>query len=1114
MNKLFARHSIAVGILLAFPIGSTMVFAAEPYPALPPSLSTSVTPNVILYLDTSGSMLQDTNNQWMLTGLCDSNANWSACVNNNTRGYRDAIDSEVTSPNTKMNIAKRVARNLIDNNRKLRFGLFSFEDKRNSVGDAERGQGAILRFPVKDMSVDANKADMFTAINALNGRTATPLGEGLLEITQYLRGAASLNGKTSGITNGTYTSPIQYRCQKNFAIVVTDGDASDDSNFNEIEYTARNGSGAAITKKFNVCTASNTVASNDTDVNCPVNYEGSTTARAWGDNTNRPGALRDVAKYAQVADLRVGGNDLDGKSFDDPKFAKQNLTTYTIGFSVNNAVLPAAASVGGGASYSANSESTLNTALASAVNSITASISNAGGLATVAEITQVGNKIFQPVFNPKGWYGELRCYNFDASTGLGTACSPNAKAVIPAGTATDGRNIYTSLVSASKTSGFVTSAFDFKVANLNSMSSQQKTNLGSTDDARKNVINFVRGVEGISGFRSRYSETVGATVLMGDIVDGQPVVVTKPSGSTSDSTYASFISNNAARNFVFVGANDGMLHGFRIDPSASGAKDNMTEVMGYVPSAVYAGLPALTANDYGTTTPHRYHVNGVLKQGDVKLSGSWKTLLVGGLAQGGQGYYAIDATDASTLGSASSAVKWEFNDTQSSSMGYSFGAAIIYNVRLSSHTVVPAVILSNGYESDNDDTAQGGSKTTTKASVLYIVNAETGALIKSIEAPAGGGLSAPAGVDVGQDGILDYVYAGDLNGKLWRFDLTSSDPKNFTVASNPIFDAGSTSPITLRPAVMPVYKSSDGSALGNLILFGTGKLLVDSDRSDTTTQSIYGILDKMDATPTTVPNTISSTTLREQTFTDTYTAPLGGTISSGTYRKVSNNSIDLTDASNTYLGWVIRLPVASERLVSTPLVFGSKVLFGTGIPKATEQCLPGGSGWILGLNPLTGSTTRKDNKSTGTEYSFIDLNGDGKSSSKDRVPFSSGSAYVAGYAKDGIPTEISYVASGSVLSGPSDVATSDYGYAGAVVALKEANSQGVYSGNGVKGVNGVGGDTYTKVTIGNPMKRPVPTDDGYACSGTVGNDSVECKQVNKPTSAAARLTTTLWREIK
>jgi type IV pilus assembly protein PilY1 len=131
MNKLFARHSIAVGILLAFPIGSTMVFAAEPYPALPPSLSTSVTPNVILYLDTSGSMLQDTNNQWMLTGLCDSNANWSACVNNNTRGYRDAIDSEVTSPNTKMNIAKRVARNLIDNNRKLRFGLFYFEDYRN-----------------------------------------------------------------------------------------------------------------------------------------------------------------------------------------------------------------------------------------------------------------------------------------------------------------------------------------------------------------------------------------------------------------------------------------------------------------------------------------------------------------------------------------------------------------------------------------------------------------------------------------------------------------------------------------------------------------------------------------------------------------------------------------------------------------------------------------------------------------------------------------------------------------------------------------------------------------------------------------------------------------------
>lgn len=1101
MNSLFARNSIAVGILLAFPCATTWVIA-QPYPALPPSLSTSVTPNVILYLDTSGSMLQDADNNWMLRGLCDSNVNWSNCVNTNTNGYRTSIDSEAVSPNTKMNIAKRVARNIVENNKNLRFGLFSFEDTLNSVGGAERGQGAILRSPVMNMNVAANKDAMFTAINALNGRTSTPLGEGLLEVTQYLRGAASLNGKAAGITSGVYTSPIQYRCQKNFAIVVTDGDASDDANFNEINYTARDGNGTAVAKKFNVCTAANAVGSNDVDVNCPATYEGSATARTWGNGDNRPGALRDVAKYANVADLRVGGTDLDGKSFDDPKFARQNLTTYTIGFGVRNDVLPAAANVGGGASYTANSEDALNAALTSAVNSITASISNAGGLATVSEISQAGNKIFQPVFNPKGWYGELRCFDFSASVGIGAACSPNAKAVIPPGTETGGRNIYTSVVSGTAATGFSTSAFDFKVSNFNLMSSQQKTNLGASDAARKNVINFIRGVEGIAGFRSRYNPTVGSTVLMGDVIDGQPVVVGKPNGSTTDSSYSSFVSANASRNYVFIGANDGMLHGFKIDPAA-GSSDNMMEVMGYVPSSVYSGLPALSASDYGSITPHRYHVNGVIKQGDVKISSTWKTLLVGGLAQGGQSYYAIDATDASTLGAASSAVKWEFNDTQSSSMGYSFGAPLIYNVRLSSNTVIPAVILSNGYESDFDDTAQGGKKTATKASVLYIINAETGGLIKSIEVPSGGGLSSPAGVDVGQDGILDYVYAGDMNGKMWRFDLTSNQPSDFKVAPNPIFDAGVNSPITMRPAVMPVFSSADSSSLGNLILFGTGKLLTDSDRSDTATQSLYGILDKMDETPTTVPNTVGSTALQQQTFTDTLTVSGAGSLAAGTYRKVSNNAVDLTDPLNTYLGWVIRLPVASERLVSTPLVYGSKVLFGTGVPKSTEQCLPGGSGWIIGLNPLTGSTTRKDNKSTGTEYSFIDLNNDGKSSARDRVPFSSGSGYVAGYAKDGIPTEISYVASSSVLSGPGDPISSEYGAAGAVIALREANSQGVYSGNGRRGI-----------TTGLPMKRPVPSDDGFGCTGTVGSDSVDCRKVNKPASAAARLSSTLWREIK
>lgn len=1110
------------------------VFAAGPYPSLPPALSTSVSPNIIFYIDTSGSMVQDANNQWMQTGLCDSNSTaWNLCIDNNVNGYRTAVDSEVTTPNSKMNIAKRVTRSvvqkLIDDNLvtdpvtsvvskkgEVRVGLFSFHNKPTNIGGAERGEGSILRAEVRDVSVAANQTSLNSAINALDGRTATPLGEGLLEITRYLQGSTTLYAKPYPGAATSYVSPIQYRCQKNFTIVVTDGNSTNDDNFPaNLPYTARDSSGTAVSKTFNVCSATNAVANNDLDVNCPAALEGSAGTPGFGSASDRFRSVRDVAKYARVADLRVGGNDLDGKTFDDPKFSKQNLNTYTVGFSVTNDVLPATAIAGGGKSYSATDETSLTSALNQAVNSIVASTSNAGGVATQSETTLVGNKLFQPVFNPGGWRGELRCFQLDASNSISTSCAPNAIAVIPTPTNTGvgGRKVYTS-----KVVGTTTTAFNFADTVPGSYTANQLASLGTTSALRKETINFVRGVNNISGTRSRTDSSSGTVVLLGDIVDGQPLVVSTPSGTTYDVNYPAFITANASRNIVLVGANDGMLHAFRVDESTSGAGDNMNELMAYVPSAVYPNLKTLKSTDYGTNTePHVYHVNGNLKQADMKLSTGWTTLVAGGLGQGGQGYFAIDVKNSAQLGTASGAVKWEWTDVQSSSMGYAFSAPLLYNVRTSSSTVVPAVIVSNGYESDYDDTASGGTKTAsgTKASVLYIINAETGALLRAISAPSGGGLSSPAGLDVGQDGILDYVYAGDLNGKLWRFDLTGNDPAAFTVATNPIFDAGVGHPITARPAVLPVSKASDGSAVGNIVLFGTGQLLTDSDRYSTTTQYLYGILDKMASTPTTVPNTVSSTSLQQQTVVglNTNTDISAGPLRS--YRRVSNNAIDLTADGNTLLGWRMPLPTSSERSVNTPAVFNNRVIFGTGIPIASEKCLPGGSGWIMGLNPLTGSSARVNNLPTGAEYSFIDLNGDKVSTAADQrlfaavpaaTPVVTTSAYASGFSLDGIPTEISYVANSTTLSGPTGTYSNSYGDAGSVVALREVNSQGVFTGNG----NG-----------SESRGRSVPVKEykeGTGCVGTVGDDKLTCVALpggpGSTTGSKAKVFTTIWREIK
>jgi type IV pilus assembly protein PilY1 len=857
-----------------------------------------------------------------------------------------------------------------------------------------------------------------------------------------------------------------------------------------LAYTARDANGLAVARNFSVCTATDTNLADDLSVNCPANLEkedGSFTINnpGFGSTSNRFRALRDVAKYARVADLMVGGTDLDGKSFDDRKFSKQNLYTYTVGLGVDNDVLPATATVGGGKYKTVSQESELTSALNAAIDSIVASTSNAGGVATQSETTAAGNRVFQPVFNPNGWYGELRCFLLNADGTVGAGCTPNPKAVIPAAAS---RKIYSSKVTGTAPT---TTAFNF-VINSGDMTPAQKLLLGADATVQNKTINFVRGDETITGFRSR------AGNLLGDIVDGQPVVVTKPSGSTNDSAYSSFVSGNAARNMVLVGANDGMMHAFSID--------NMTELMGYIPSTVYPNLKALTATDYGTSagTPHAYHVNGSMRQQDIKAGGSWKTIVAGGLGQGGRGYYAVDATSAAQItAGAGSAVKWEWNNVNDSGMGYSFGAPVIYNVRNGSNAVVPAVILSNGYQ---NKWVSGALTQVANESVLYILNADTGALLKKIAVPNSTGLSSPAGLDFGQDGVLDYVYAGDVDGKLWRFDLTSDDAVNFKVLTTPIFDAGTGHPIVMRPGIMPANKASDGTSLGNVILFGTGQLLTNDDRSDTTTQTLYGVLDKMASSPITV--TLSD--LQQQAFATPNISLTNMRV--GTYRKISTadaaaKAFDLASAANwaaatPKLGWYLNLPDSSERLVTSPMVFDDKVLFGTGVPVSTEKCLPGGKGWIVGLNPMSGSVTRKANKASGKAFSFIDINGDGKSTLGDRIG-TGPDDYLSAYQKEGIPTEMSYVATTAKLTGPVNQNTDGWDDIGSVIALREANSMAVYTGNAPAGTK-----------RGKTIVRQSSEGIGSIYGGTVGRPDLEKEPLNGPGVEAIRIETTVWREIK
>jgi Tfp pilus tip-associated adhesin PilY1 len=300
---------------------------------------------------------------------------------------------------------------------------------------------------------------------------------------------------------------------------------------------------------------------------------------------------------------------------------------------------------------------------------------------------------------------------------------------------------------------------------------------------------------------------------------------------------------------LFVGGNDGMLHAFDIFTGR--------ERFAYVPNLIFGNLRHLGSPDYHLQP--RYYVDAAPTVGRVLVSNSRsRTYLVGGLGRGGRGYYCLllgsaeqeqIAPGTSTTSNEyegevceevlSRLVRWEYpadntaNDAMDNDgdgimdepgeidphLGYSFSKAYAVNAHASFGSYRPVVIFGNGYQSQVGE------------AVLYVLEAHSGRILRKIHTGAGdrNGLSTPALVDVDLDRRIDYAYAGDLQGNLWKFDLTSEDPARWCVAfardagghPQPLFQASGLS-ITGRPDVMAVNPACDPDATGVMVIFGTG----------------------------------------------------------------------------------------------------------------------------------------------------------------------------------------------------------------------------------------------------------------------------------------------------
>jgi type IV pilus assembly protein PilY1 len=570
--------------------------------------------------------------------------------------------------------------------------------------------------------------------------------------------------------------------------------------------------------------------------------------------------------------------------------------------------------------------------------------------------------IYQALYSSKDgeWTGDIKAFPINPTTGDVVTASPRWSAAQRLESlAYNQRRIATYNGSAGA---------PFTAGNL---SAAQQAALGA-DYSDK--VTYLRGGT-VSGFRTRSQK-------LGDIVNSAPVF--------SDGV-------------VYSGGNDGMLHAF----------DALTgdEIFAYVPNLIFDQLYRLTDPAY----THRFYVDltPTIKKGAGVLGGTTpRSLLVGGLRNGGKGYFGLNVTDAKTIANendVAARVLWEFPQTTDDDMGYSFSKPVV--VRTNSTTYPWVVIFGNGYNSTNGN------------SVLYVIHPQTGALIRKIPAGTGpdNGLSSPMAVDTSHDERIDFVYAGDLKGNLWKFDLTNSDPSFWSVAfasggvAQPLFRAqgpgGTAQPITVRPEVMYHPKSH-----GLMVCFGTGKYLGDADLSDTSVQSIYGLWDYGDKVYDQQAQQWTQDDDREflGTFTSRSTAPRLSnqpakvsllqqrqavfTVKTGGYEhrlrflsttqpvwttmpdpdNASTQAPDPDSSINTHVGYFIDLD-SGERVISDSIIRNG-LLLAVGFTPNSDRCGPGGNSMFMEINAFTGGSAGS---------SLFDITGDLLIDSKDlaRVDF-------------------------------------------------------------------------------------------------------------------------------
>ncbi len=676
-------------------------------------------------------------------------------------------------------------------------------------------------------------------------------------------------------------------CRQSYAILMTDGywNGSDPSSVGDVDKDGYSNTLADVARKY-----WDTDLISQLDNNVPLEHNQRQHMVTFGVGLGVTGTITDTD-----AALEWAPND---SRWPDPESADPHKI---------DDLLHAAANSHGGF-FSASDPQTFADELARTLGKIATAAGAAFGLTSSGIVQKIGGLGFQVDTDTGNWTSEI--YGIVNPGTSGERIKWRASNKMPAHSS---RKLFTN----TGTSG---AAFNGTVGGLDA-----------------SLVSYIRGDSALEGTTYQKRDS-----LVGAVVGSQPFLQRQvnydwtrlPAAQGGGKTYEDYVEGKASKpSVLYAGSNAGVLHAFN---AQSGR-----EMFGYVPRAVWGRLSDLADPD----VPFRFTVDGEVVVTDVYNGSAWKTVLVGGLGAGGKGIYALDVTNPGSFGASN--VMWEVtaDDLASDSkadpenLGFTFAKPQVARLKNGNW----AVVVGNGYGADDHQAR------------LLVFDLFSGKVIGNIQAGNSGtqnnpnGLSSPRVVRERPEETHDrWVYAGDLHGNLWRFDLNSIGSTS-SIISKPFFSGAKNGnrPITAQP------QTSYPGAAGFAVSFGTGKFFEADDSlvDDSSPYEYFFFIYDNNPAGTAPGHDLND--LANRSFTGATTGEQ-----------------DEIEVGGNEKGWYVKFQDRGERLLSQPRVLpgGLGMVTFTSFVPTQDRCEPGGDNWLYLLRTESGQGALVGESLDGTDY--------------------------------------------------------------------------------------------------------------------------------------------------